>query len=397
MARSRKVTAKKADQSTGPSVAATSKKPPVLFDIGRPDALEEAIVLLYALAFGPIEHAVLTQALTLAGLTLPDGTRMTQEKLVPLVQHLHQENLLVSPGLRDVEIDLADPESDIDDLECDVDLRWASFDQAQEKGWLLPLGQILQEVDPAEISETSVEYKWSQQRFASLNHASRDLFLAMETRDQSELARLIQLCLEDQYIPSLAHVLYPVCLDPLHPDHLALLDLETRLSLLYAGLHAGVCDLSLNHPIFEYARTEIPTFAVKTRDNTFSALIALLAERDLLCGNLTEASDLLKTYPDPTDPMMSGMQSLLTGHLDAAKEAFSLAVKGRTKGKKAVMEHLRSFPGVLHVTLLVQSDNLQDRALAKTWLKWGERTYCPYQASFDCLANLLALHQGSVG
>ena len=134
MARSRKVTAKKVDQSARPAVAATSQKLPILFDMGRPDTLEEAIVLFYALAFGPIEHTVLAKALTAAGLTLPDGTRMTQRKLVPLVQHLHQENLLVSPGLRDVEIDLAYPESDIDDLECDVDLRWASFDQAQEKG-----------------------------------------------------------------------------------------------------------------------------------------------------------------------------------------------------------------------------------------------------------------------
>ena len=151
MARSKKVTPKKADQSDRPSVAATAMKQPIMFDMGRPDTLEEAIVLLYALAFGPIEHAVLVKALTSAGMTLPDGTRITQKKIVPLIQHLLQENLLVSPDLRDIETDLAYLESDIDDLECDMDLRWASFDQAHEKGWLLPLGQILQAVDPAEV------------------------------------------------------------------------------------------------------------------------------------------------------------------------------------------------------------------------------------------------------
>ncbi|MCF7973783.1 MAG: DEAD/DEAH box helicase [Phycisphaerae bacterium] len=375
---------------------------PALFDKGLPDTLEEAIVLVYALAFGPVEHSVLAKALTHAGMTLPGGGHITDHEILPYIVNLHKEKLLVSSCQDDVdsdwddfEPDLEDPACDIQGLECDVDLRWATFDQAQEKGWLVPFGQILQQVDPGEIPETTVEYKWSNQRFVSLAHACRDVFLAMETGNQDALTRLIHLCQQDQYLPNLAHVLSPICIDPLNPDYLSRLDSDIQVKLLYSGLHANVHSLCLSHPIFEYTRSELPTFASGHADSTFSALVAHLAERDLLCGDLSSAEAILKAYPHAASPPLSGMLALFTGHTQAAREAFALAYQAQGKGKKGALDHLSGFPGVLHVTLLVQSDTLQDRTLASTWLNWVEDTYCPFQASFTCLSNLLALNQGA--
>ncbi len=372
-----------------------SQQYPILFDMGLPDTLEEAIILVYALAFGPIENSVLVKTLIQAGMTLPSGAKITSPKLLPFILCLQKEDLLVSPYLDDFDSDLDDLKYEVENFECDEDLRWATFDRAQEKGWLLPFGQILQQVDPAEIPETAMEYKWSNQRFVSLNHACRDVYLAMETQDQATLTHLMGLCEQDQTIPSVAHVLFPICIEPLHADYLLLLDPDTQIKLLYSGLHANVLNLSLSHPIFDYTRGLLPTYAAYHDNDAFSALIIHMAERDLLCGDLASAKAILETHPNAANPLMSGMLAVLTGEIDTAKEAFSLAVKTHGKGKQAAIKHLRTFPAVLHVTLLVQSDNLNDRTLAETWLKWVEQSYCPYQASFDCLSILLASHENA--
>jgi SNF2 family DNA or RNA helicase len=362
-----------------------------MVDVGLPDSLEEAIVLFYALAFGPIRNAVVADALALSGMTMPDGDEITPPKILPYINNLLKEELLVAPDRDFFELNM----EDIDQVECDMDLRWASFDRAQEEGWLLPFGRILQQVDPGEIAESAMEYKWEGERFVSSDHASRDVFLALEAKDQATLTHLIELCQQDLRIPSAAHILYPICIDSLHSDYLSLLDPDTQIKLLYVGLHSTVERLCLNHPIFDYALSRIQALAPGQTDDSLLALVAQMAERDLLCGDLSHARMLLTTHPNAASPQISGMLALLTGDLDAAREAFALAHKACGKGKRTTVEYLRQFPGVLHTTLLVQSPDLKDRALAESWLNWVAHTDCPFQTSFDCLSDLLqALNQG---
>jgi len=387
----RRVSKKKDSPGNRPLPSGASKQRAIQFDAGLPDTLDEAIVLLYALAFGPVQNSVIAKALTLTGMTMPGGGKITLPRLAPHIIDLEREGLLVTSDREYFEFNM----DDVEQLECDVDLRWASFEQAQEEGWLRPFGQILQQVDPAELSETTMEYKWDSQRFVSQDHASRDMFLALEGKDQAVLTRLIHLCQQDQQIPSPAHVLYPICIDPLHSDYLSRLDTETQIGLLYAGLHTKVCSLSLDHPIFDYARSQIQTVAPERARHTFSALVTHLIEHDLLCGEPANAQALLNAYPNAAAPVISGMLALLTGHLDTAKEAFTQAHRAHGKGRKAAREYLTTLPSVLHTALLVQSSELKDRTLARTWLNWVEHSCCPYQTSFDCLLNLQALNQGS--
>jgi len=73
-----------------------SKQQAILFDMGLPDSLEEAIVLFYALAFGPIPNSVIAKALTQAGMTMPNGDNITLQKIVPYIHDLEKEQLLVT-------------------------------------------------------------------------------------------------------------------------------------------------------------------------------------------------------------------------------------------------------------------------------------------------------------
>ncbi len=356
-----------------------------------PETLEEAIILFYALAFGPIHETVLLKALNQIGMALPNGERITSRIIAPTLEQLEEEKLLVEFVRRPSSFRL----DDIGNLECDTDLRWATFEHAQDKGWLLPFGKVLQQVDPGETAETSMEYKWDGQRFVSIDHASRDLFLAMEQQDTDEINRLIGLCLEDQHIPSPAHVLYPICVDPLHTDYLSLLSRDTQIKLLYVGMHMIDSRLLLNHAIFDYAQDLIQNDAPPRPDATFLALVAQLTQRHLLSGQLAQAQALLKAYPQSASAPLQGMMALLTGQLDTATETFAQIQKSLGKGKQAGIEYLRHFPSVLHTTLLVQSPEIKDRNLAKTWLNWVDRRNTPFQASFDCLSDLLVLNQDS--
>ena len=272
-----------------------------MVDVALPDSLEEAIVLLYALAFGSIRNAVIADALALTGMTMPDGAEITPPKILPYINNLVKEELLVTSDREFFELN----REDVDYLECDVDLRWASFDRAHEEGWLLPFGRILQQVDPAGIPEAAMDYKWDGQRFVSADHASRDVFLALETEDQAALSHLIELCRQDQRIPSPAHILYAICIDPLHPDYLSLLDIEIQTKLLYVGLHTMVSRLCLNHTLFDHARSQIRTTDTGHTDETLLALVAILAERDLLCGERSHAQALLTAHPNAASPQIS--------------------------------------------------------------------------------------------
>ncbi len=393
MARPKKIVRKREGPDKQRLTQAQSKPTAILFDMGLPETLEEAIVLIFALAFGPIRNSMLVKALSRAGMTLPNGDRITGAKILPCVARLAEEELLVTDDRESSDFDL----DGTDTLTCDADLRWASFDLAQEKGWLHPFGQVLQEVDPAEISQSTMEYKWESQRFASLNHASREVFLALETRDHARLAHLIQFCQQDPYIPSPAHVLYPICIDPFHTDYLSQLEPEIQNSLLYVGLYSLVSGLSLNHPVFDYVQGQIQTGTLGPGRKIFSSLVSLLVERDLLSGNLADAQALKSAFPSEVSPAIAGMFSILTGDLTEARESFARAQKAHGKGKKSIVAYLSDFPSVLHATLLVQSPGLKDRTLAKTWLGWVQHPYCPYQASFHCLSDLLASNQGAEG
>ncbi|MCP4455092.1 MAG: DEAD/DEAH box helicase [Planctomycetes bacterium] len=350
------------------------------FDRVTPDTFEEAIALFYALAFGALSDSVLVKALTEVGMTLPGGGDITSQDIRPYVQALREEDLFVGSHEKD--------------LQCDPDLRWACFDQAQQKGWLFPFGQVLQQVDPMESPQTHLEHRWQRQQFVSLGHACRDIFLAMERKDQAALTHLFQLCREDPNITTLASALFPICIDPFHPEYLSQLNTETLKGVLEDSLYAMLCSLSLNHPIFDYAHDFVLAQANPQSDRSISRLVAHIALRDLFCGQPTEAEALLQSHPDWHTPAMRGMLALLTGNPDLGKKAFTQAHKEHGRGKRATLEYLRSFPAVLHALLLVQSEDLQDQALAQTWLKWTEPIECPYKDALDCLSGLLAFHQG---
>ncbi len=370
----RKVATKK------PPAHAAQKPQAIEFHGAVSDTLEEAIALFYALAFGPISDSVLVKALTRVGLTLPGGGHITSEDISPYVQELRKGEMLVRPNL--------------EDLQCDPDLRWACFDQAQQKGWLFPFGRALQQIDPAELPQTGLEYGWPRLRFASLGHACRDIFLALECKDQAALTRLFQLCDDDQNIAYLAHVLYPICIDPFHPEYLSQLNTDTLEEVLEDSLRDMLCRLSLNHPIFDYAHEFVLARANRRSDRSVSAIATHMTQRDLFCGQLTEAQTRLQDHPDWNTPMASAMLALLTGQPALAKKAFTLAHREHGRGKRATIEYLRGFPSILHTLLLVQSEDLQDQTLAQTWLEWTGPIDCPYKDALDCLSSLLAFHRG---
>ena len=120
MAKSRRVTKKKDGPCNKPLVA--SKQQTIQFDRGLPDTLDEAIVLFYALAFGPIRNSVTAEALALTGMTMPNGGKITLQKIVPHILNLEKENLLVPSERESIEFDLDDVELEEEVLELDDDV-----------------------------------------------------------------------------------------------------------------------------------------------------------------------------------------------------------------------------------------------------------------------------------
>lgn len=69
-----------------------------LFAMGRPLSLDDAALLMIALSFGPLSKNDLTRALKQAGMTMPDGSVITVERLASCVQRLRAKCRIISLG-----------------------------------------------------------------------------------------------------------------------------------------------------------------------------------------------------------------------------------------------------------------------------------------------------------
>ncbi|MEN6423989.1 MAG: DEAD/DEAH box helicase, partial [Phycisphaerales bacterium] len=353
-----------------------------LFEAGLPSSLEEAALLMFALSFGPLSKNDLARALKQVGMTMRDGSGITIQKLSVCIQRLKERRQILSYG--------SDPAA------CPPEVRTAVIETARNKGWLHRFAVSLQRAVPGQVGTDSWEYKWGRRRFVSFFHACRDVFLALEDNDQDELKRLAGLCSQDERVSSLVDVLLVVCMDPFQPACVERLVPQYRDLVLSAGLHQQTVRLRLNHPVFAYARTWL---AANRRDLDKSLLercVIHIAERDLLAGDLPSARAILEKFPDLETAIVRGMLELLSGRIDEARLAYEQAQRHVGKSKGAQVDHLTSFPAFLHTLLLVQSERIEDRHQARTWLSWLEanRNYTGYRQAYHLLAELLLWYEG---
>jgi superfamily II DNA or RNA helicase len=353
-----------------------------LLDAGLPTSLDEAALLMYALSFGPLSKNDLAKALKQVGMTMPDGSVITIQKLAPCIQRLRAKGCIEARG--------SEPPW------CPPDVRAATLDAARAKGRLLRFAEALRQAVPGELKLGSWERQWGGRRFMSLSHACRDVFVALEKDDQSELKRLAGLCSQDMQTRSLVDVLLPVCLEPFQPALLERLPPQYRDLLLFAGLNHHVMGLRLNHPLFAYARA----WVLENRQNLEKSLLERcvnhLAERDILAGDLAGARAFLEVFADLDTWIIRGMLDLLSGRLPEARQAYNEALRRAGKTKTAHLEHLDSFPAVLHALLLAQSEQHEDLQQVRTWLTWLDRgsVQMLYRMAYRRLETLLALHDG---
>ena len=69
-----------------------------LFAMGLPLSLDDAALLMIALSFGPLSKNDLVRALKQAGMTMPDGSVITVERLASCVQRLKAKGHITSLG-----------------------------------------------------------------------------------------------------------------------------------------------------------------------------------------------------------------------------------------------------------------------------------------------------------
>lgn len=352
-----------------------------LFAVGLPLSLEEAALLLYALSFGPLPKNDLTRALKQAGLTMPDGSTVTPERVAPCIQRLRAKGRIKSVGSSSA---------------CPPETRMTYIAAARETGWFSRLAQDLQKAVPGQVNPGDWAYKWGGRRFASFSHACRDVFLALERDDQDELKRLAGLCSLDVQVGSLVNVLLEICMEPFQPAYLERLPRQYRDLLLYAALNLQTCALALDHPVFAYARAWILANRQDLEKSLLEKCVNHLVERDILAGDFNGAKALLDTFTDLDTYVVRGMLELLSGRVPEAHQAYDLALQEAGKAKKAQLEYLGSFPAMLHALLLVQSEQPQDRQRARTWLDWlsKDRDYAAYHEAYCFLEALLAWHEG---
>ena len=352
-----------------------------LFAMGLPSSLDEAVLSMYALSFGPLNRNDLVGALKQSGMTMPDGSVITAEKVASCLQRLRAKGRITSLGPA---------------AACPPETRVACIQAAREKGWLDPLGKALQRAVPAQLSPGDWEYKWGRRRFASFSHACRDVFLALERDDQGELKRLAGLCSLDPHVGSLVNVLVAVCLEPFQPAFLERLPRQYRDLLLYAALHQETCDLALDHPVFAFAQTWLLGNRQHLEKSLLEQCVNHLIERDILAGDFKAAKALLDTFAELDTGLVRGMLELLSGRIQEAHQAYDQALQKVGKAKKAQLEYLGTFPAVLHTLLLVQSNQPQDRQRARMWLDWlaKDREYAAYHEAYGFLEALLAWHEG---
>jgi superfamily II DNA or RNA helicase/tetratricopeptide (TPR) repeat protein len=352
-----------------------------LFAMRLPSSLDDAALLMIALSFGPLDRNNLVRALKQAGMTMPDGSTITPEKVKPCIQRLKAKGHIIPLGSA---------------AACLAKTRTACIDAARKNGWLDRFGQALQEAVPGQVNPGDWEYKWGGRRFMSFDHACRDVFLALERNDQNELKRLAGLCSLDMQTGSLVKVLVAVCLEPFQPAYLERLPRQYRDLLLSEALYRQTCALALDHPVFAYARTWILNNRQDLDASLLRECINYLAERDILAGDLKGARALLDTFAEVETPLLRGMLELLSGRIDEAHQAYDLALQRLGKAKKAQLERLATFPGVLHCLLLIQSERPQDRRQARTWLDWlaKNREYMVYHQTYYFLDRMLGWHEG---
>lgn len=352
--------------------------------MGLPSSVEEAALLMVALSFGPLDRNNLVRALKQAGMTMPDGSMITPEKIKPSIQRLKAKGHIIPMGSA---------------AECSAKTRAACIERARNNGWLDRLGDGLQKAVPGQVNPGDWEYKWGGRRFASFDHACRDVFLALERDDQDELKRLAGLCSLDMRIGSLVNVLITVCLDPFQPAYLERLPRQYRDLLLSAALYRQTCALTLDHPVFAYARTWILNNRRDLEESLLRECINYLAERDILAGDFTGARALLDTLAELQTPLLRGMLELLSGRVEEAHQAYDQALQRVGKAKRAQLDHLATFPGVLHCLVLIQSERPQERRLARTWLDWlaKNRDCMVYHQTYYFLDMLLGWHEGRDG
>jgi len=347
-----------------------------------PASLEEAALLMYALSFGPLSRNDLARALKQLGMTMRDGSPITVQKTGVCIQRLKERKSIVSYG--------SEPAL------CPPEVRGGVIEEARKKGWLPRVASALQQAVPGQIDENSWEYKWGNRCFVSFFHACRDVCLALENNDAQELNRLALLCGKDVQTHSLTNVLLVVCMDPFQPAYLALLDPETHDALLYAALHQRTTHLLLDHAVFAYARAWLLDHRQDPGRAHLGQCVNHLAERDILAGDLAGARALLEAFPSLDTSIIRGMLELLSGRIEESREAYEQALRRVGKGKRSLLDYLDTFPGVLHILLLVQSDRSQDHQQARTWLAWldANRGYASYHEAHRPLAALLAWHEG---
>ncbi len=353
-----------------------------MFETGLPSSVEAAIGTFYALSFGPLSRNDLVQALRLTGMTMPDGSAITSPKISPMVNKLQRTGLLLTSS----SAPFMDPATRPDVLKI-----------AREKGWLLPLGRVLQQVAPGELSLDSWDRKWDRRRFASFERACRDVFLALERQDQQELNRLAKLCSEDPAMYSVLDPLLVICDHPFDPDLIERVPEGYRNPLLGTILHLAVNDLTLKHPVILYVRQCILADPQSFRGRNLSLCVSHLVEVDILTGDFDSARNLIDTFSDVNTDLVTGMLELLCGNLPAARKAYDKALKDVGRAKKDQVSYLLTFPAVLHTLLLVQSDRIGDRRQARKWIDWvvSGAMDTPYSTAYVWLDVLLGSFEGA--
>ncbi len=353
-----------------------------LAEIGRLSSLDRAVLTLHALSFGPLSRKDLLRAIKETQMTMPDGSAITAPKLRPSVQRLRQKEWIVSWS--------GSPP------ECLPEVRIDAFEAARIKGDLLHLGESLQRAVPAFPTPDDWDYRWRKDHFVSFPHACREVFLAVEKQDWNELKRLASLCQRDDRIRSVIPALFAICDDPFWPEFIDRLPKPYREELLATSLHQAVCELRLDGAVFAHVRSSMLRERHSFDKVALEIYVNHVAERDILAGDLTGARAFLETFPDLDTHILRGMLELFCGDPAAAKEAFDRALQRVGKTKRDQVAYLGNFPGLLHLLLLVQSEQTSDRRQARTWLDWLVRggTHSSYYGAYFFLKILLDFHEG---
>ncbi len=353
-----------------------------MVEIARLSHLDRAVLTLHALSFGPLSRKDLLRAIKQTGMAMPDGSAITDPKLRPSVQRLRQKEWIISWSS-------APPE-------CPPEVRIDAFEAARIKGELLRLAEALQQAVPAFPAPDDWDYRWRKDHFISFPHACREVFLAVEKEDWSELKRLASFCQRDDHVGSVVPVLFAICGDPFWPEFVDRLPGPYHDELLVAGLHQAVYQLKLDGAVVSHVRSAVLRQNSAFEKQVLEFVVNHIAERDILAGDLAGARAFLETFADLNTHIVWGMLELFCGDLAAARTRYDRALQRVGKTKRDQMAYLGSFPGLLHVLLLVQSEHAQDRRQARTWLNWLIKagSHSPYYGACFFLGSLLDFHEG---